>query len=150
MDPLFVHPVWDVLVEVLFAIIVLSFFVERSLSLVVVHRFDLLFAKDLTLKEPIALVASIFVATGHDTSRRTRRVAANARTFDPRVQCVSPFDRCQIWPDRAASLRVLFSRLTAKKLECGTQTPTAGRSAEVDMSPTNLHRSQPHGLQASQ
>lgn len=62
MDPLFFHLEWDVLVEVLFAIIVLSFFVERSLSLVFEHRFYLRFAKNLGLKEPIALIASVVVA----------------------------------------------------------------------------------------
>ncbi len=55
------HLEWDVLAEVLFTIIALSFFVERALSLVFEHRAYLLFAKDLGLKEPIALAVSVLV-----------------------------------------------------------------------------------------
>jgi hypothetical protein len=56
------HLEWDILAEVLFTIIALSFFVERALSLVFEHRLYLRHAKDLGLKEPIALLVAFLVA----------------------------------------------------------------------------------------
>lgn len=61
MDPTLFRIDWEVLAEVLTTIIVLSFFVERALSIVFEHR---LFVKSLDekgLKEPIALIASFAV-----------------------------------------------------------------------------------------
>lgn len=62
MDPLLFHLEWDVLAEVLFAIIMLSFFVERALSLLFEHRYYLRYLKDRGLKEPIALLVSVGLA----------------------------------------------------------------------------------------
>lgn len=61
MDPMLFHIEWDVLAEILFAIIVLSFFVERALSLLFEHRYYLRHCKDRGLKEPIALAVSVAV-----------------------------------------------------------------------------------------
>lgn len=61
MDPALFRIDWEVLAEVLATITVLSFFVERALSIVFEHR---LFVKSLDekgLKEPIALIASFLV-----------------------------------------------------------------------------------------
>jgi hypothetical protein len=54
MDPLLFHIEWDVMVEALFTIIVLSFFVERALALVFEHRLYLRYLKDRGLKEFLA------------------------------------------------------------------------------------------------
>lgn len=61
MDPALFRIDWEVLAEVLATITVLSFFVERALSIVFEHR---LFVKSLDekgLKEPIALITSFLV-----------------------------------------------------------------------------------------
>lgn len=61
-DPLLYHLEWDVALEVLFTIIVLSFLVERALSLLFEHRlYDSKFGGK-GLSEPIALVVSVLVA----------------------------------------------------------------------------------------
>ena len=60
-DPSLFRMDWEVLAEVLAAIIVLSFFIERALSLLFEHR---LFVKTLAqrgLKEPIAFLVSLAV-----------------------------------------------------------------------------------------
>jgi len=60
-DPSLFRIDWEVLAEVLAAIVVLSFFIERALSLLFEHRF---FVKGLAqkgLKEPIAFVVSLLV-----------------------------------------------------------------------------------------
>lgn len=60
-DPSLFRIDWEVLAEVLAAIVVLSFFIERALSLLFEHR---LFVKGLAqkgLKEPIAFVVSLLV-----------------------------------------------------------------------------------------
>lgn len=60
-DPSLFRLDWEVLAEVLAAIVVLSFFIERALSLLFEHR---LFVKTLAqkgLKEPIAFLVSLAV-----------------------------------------------------------------------------------------
>ena len=61
MDPALFRIDWEVLAEVLATIIVLSFFVERALSIVFEHRLFLKSLDEKGLKEPIALVASFMV-----------------------------------------------------------------------------------------
>jgi len=60
-DPSLFRIDWEVLAEILATIVVLSFFIERALSLLFEHRF---FVKGLAqkgLKEPIAFVVSLLV-----------------------------------------------------------------------------------------
>ena len=60
-DPSLFRMDWEVLAEVLAAIVALSFFIERALSLLFEHR---LFVKSLAqkgLKEPIAFLVSLAV-----------------------------------------------------------------------------------------
>jgi uncharacterized membrane protein len=52
---------WDVLIEVLITIIVLSFFIERVLSLVFEHRLYIKAFDEKGFKEPIAFITSFFV-----------------------------------------------------------------------------------------
>ena len=61
MDPALFRIDWEVLAEVLATIIVLSFFVERALSIVFEHRLFIKSLDEKGLKEPIALVASFMV-----------------------------------------------------------------------------------------
>lgn len=61
MDPSLFRVDWEVLAEILAAIVVLSFFIERALSLVFEHR---AFVKHLGkngIKEPIAFLVSLGV-----------------------------------------------------------------------------------------
>lgn len=64
MDPSLFRIDWAILSEALAAIIVLSFFVERALSLVFEHKLYLDRLKDKGLKEPIALALSYAVVSG--------------------------------------------------------------------------------------
>ncbi len=61
MEPLLYHLEWDVALEVLFTIIVLSFFAERALSLVFEHRLYVAWFDGWGLKEFIAFAVSYFV-----------------------------------------------------------------------------------------
>lgn len=61
MDPALFRIDWEVLAEVLTTIIVLSFFVERALSIVFEHRLFIKSLDEKGLKEPIALIASFAV-----------------------------------------------------------------------------------------
>ena len=59
MDPLLYHLEWDVLAEVLFTIIFLSFVVERALSLVFENRWWIRYFTDTGLKEAIAFIVAL-------------------------------------------------------------------------------------------
>lgn len=59
MDPALFRIDWEVLFEVLGAIIVLSFFVERALALVFEHRWFVNRLSEKGLKEPIAFLVSL-------------------------------------------------------------------------------------------
>ena len=61
MDPSLFRIDWEVLAEVLAAIVVLSFFIERALSLLFEHRFFVKTLAQRGLKEPIAFVVSLLV-----------------------------------------------------------------------------------------
>lgn len=63
MDPALFRIDWEVLAEVLVAIIVLSFFIERALSIVFEHRLYLKYLKDTGVKEPVALALSLAVVS---------------------------------------------------------------------------------------
>jgi hypothetical protein len=61
MEPLLYQLEWDVAIEVLFTIVLLSFFVERALSLVFEHRlYDATFGGT-GVTEVIAMVVSVLV-----------------------------------------------------------------------------------------
>lgn len=64
MDPSLFRIDWEVLAEVMAAIIVLSFFIERALSLVFEHRLYIKHLDKKGLKEPIAFVLSYAVVSG--------------------------------------------------------------------------------------
>lgn len=64
MDPSLFRIDWAVLAEAMAVIIVLSFFVERALSLVFEHRLYVRHLNDTGLKEPIALALSYAVVSG--------------------------------------------------------------------------------------
>lgn len=59
MDPSLFRIDWEVLAEVLVAIIVLAFFIERALSLVFEHRLFVERLGQKGLKEPIAFLVSL-------------------------------------------------------------------------------------------
>lgn len=59
MDPSLFRIDWEVLFEVLMAIIILSFFVERALSLLFEHRLYLNHFDKKGFKEPIAFLVSL-------------------------------------------------------------------------------------------
>lgn len=61
MDPSLFRLDWDVLIEVLVAIIVLSFFIERALSLPFEHRWFVARFGEKGLKEPIAFLVSLAI-----------------------------------------------------------------------------------------
>ena len=61
MDPALFRVDWEVLSEVLALIIVLSFFVERALSIVFEHRLFVSNLNEKGLKEPIAFLTSLGV-----------------------------------------------------------------------------------------
>lgn len=58
MDPNLFRIDWEVLVEVLVTVIVLSFFIERALSLLFEHRWFVRRLSNKGLKEPIAFAVS--------------------------------------------------------------------------------------------
>lgn len=64
MDPSLFRIDWEVLAEAMAAIIVLSFFVERALSLVFEHRLYIEHLDEKGLKEPIAFGLSYAVVAG--------------------------------------------------------------------------------------
>lgn len=66
MDPALFRIDWDVLAELLATVIVLSFFVERSLSLLFEHRFYITRFHEKGLKTPIALFFSFIVVASWD------------------------------------------------------------------------------------
>jgi len=59
MEPLLYHLEWDVALEVLFTIILLSFFLERALSVIFEHRLFVKWLDGRGIKEIVAVVASI-------------------------------------------------------------------------------------------
>lgn len=61
MDPNLFHVDSERLVEVLFTIVVLSFFVERALSILFGSRFFVTRFSDKSLKEPIAFAVGVFI-----------------------------------------------------------------------------------------
>lgn len=61
MDPSLFRIDWEVLLEVLITIVVLSFFIERALSLLFEHRLFLAHFDKKGFKEPIAFVVSLAV-----------------------------------------------------------------------------------------
>ena len=61
MDPNLFHIDGERLIEVLFTIVVLSFFVERALSLLFGSRFYIRKIDDKSLKELIAFAASVLI-----------------------------------------------------------------------------------------
>ena len=61
MDPNLFHIDWERLFEVVVAIVVVSFFVERALSLLFETRFFIKRAQGKSLKELIALIAGVVV-----------------------------------------------------------------------------------------
>lgn len=61
MDPALFRVDWGILSEVLALIIVLSFFVERALSIVFEHRWFINLLNNKGLKEPIAFFTSLGV-----------------------------------------------------------------------------------------
>jgi hypothetical protein len=61
MDPVLFRVDWEVLSEVLALIIVLSFFVERALSIVFEHRLFVNKLNEKGVKEPIAFLTSFAV-----------------------------------------------------------------------------------------
>ena len=61
MDPALFRIDWEVLAEVLSIIIVLSFFVERALSIVFEHRLFIRLLDEKGIKEPLSLLASLAV-----------------------------------------------------------------------------------------
>jgi hypothetical protein len=61
MDPNLFRIDWEVLTEVLTTIIILSFFIERALSIVFEHRLYIEKLEKKGLKEPIALIVSYLV-----------------------------------------------------------------------------------------
>ena len=60
-DPSLFRIDWEVLAEVLAAIVVLSFFIERALSLFFEYRFFVKTLAQKGLKEPIAFLVSLAV-----------------------------------------------------------------------------------------
>ncbi len=60
-DPSLFRMDWEILAEVLAAIVVLSFFIERALSLLFEHRFFVKTLSQRGLKEPIAFLVSLAV-----------------------------------------------------------------------------------------
>lgn len=60
-DPSLFRVDWGILAEVLAAIVVLSFFIERALSLVFEHRIYVAKLAEKGLKEPIAFLVSLAV-----------------------------------------------------------------------------------------
>jgi hypothetical protein len=63
MDPALFRIDWEILAEVLVTIIVLSFFVERTLSLVFEHRIFVEKLSNKGIKEPIAFAVSLIVVS---------------------------------------------------------------------------------------
>ena len=61
MDPNLFHLDWERVSEVLAAIVVLAFFVERALALLFEHRLFVKYFDQSGLKEIIALVVAVFV-----------------------------------------------------------------------------------------
>lgn len=66
MDPNLFHVEWDQLAEMLAVLIVLSFFVERSLALLFENSWYVGRFGKLPIKEPIAFAASLFVCARWD------------------------------------------------------------------------------------
>ena len=61
MDPNLFHVDWDQLLEVMAAVVVLSFVVERALALIFEHRWYVARFNETGLKAPIAFVVSLFI-----------------------------------------------------------------------------------------
>lgn len=61
MDPSQFRIDWEVLTEVLIAIIILAFFIERALSLLFEHRWFVAKFEKSGLKEPIAFLVSLAI-----------------------------------------------------------------------------------------
>ena len=61
MDPNLFHIDWEQLLEVLTALIVLSFVVERALSIVFEHKLFVRMFRDRGFKEPIAFALSFLI-----------------------------------------------------------------------------------------
>ena len=66
MDPNLFYVDWEQLSEVLIAIIVLSFFVERALALVFEHRLFVARFSEKGLKEPIAFLTAFMICRNWD------------------------------------------------------------------------------------
>ena len=66
MDPNLFHVDWDQLLEVLAAVVVLSFVVERGLALIFEHRWYVAKFKEAGLKAPIAFGVSLFICINWD------------------------------------------------------------------------------------
>ena len=61
MDPNLFHIDWPQLVEVLAAVVVLSFVVERALAIIFEHRLFVANLDEKGVKEPIAFAVSFFI-----------------------------------------------------------------------------------------
>ena len=66
MDPNLFHVDWDQLLEVVAAVVVLSFVVERGLALIFEHRWYVAKYKEAGLKAPIAFVVSLLICISWD------------------------------------------------------------------------------------
>ena len=61
MDPNLFHLDWDRTIEVLAAIVVLSFFVERALALLFEHKWFVARFRNRGLKEPISFLVALAI-----------------------------------------------------------------------------------------
>lgn len=66
MDPNLFHVDWEQLFEVLAAVVVLSFVVERGLALIFEHRWYVNRFDEMGLKAPIAFVIALLICWGWD------------------------------------------------------------------------------------
>ena len=66
MDPNLFHVDWDQLLEVMAAVVVLSFVVERGLALIFEHRWYVARFKQTGLKAPIAFGVSLLICINWD------------------------------------------------------------------------------------
>lgn len=66
MDPNLFHIDWPQLLEVLAALVVLSFVVERGLSLIFEHKYFVKRLSSVGIKEPIAFAAALLICNRWD------------------------------------------------------------------------------------
>jgi hypothetical protein len=81
MDPNLFHLDWERLFEVLVAIIVLSFFVERALAIVFEHRAYIKYFNQAGLKTPLAFLLAFLICRMWDFDAISMTILAEKTTI---------------------------------------------------------------------